>query len=153
MKKTFVALVLLSLTAVVLASGKTSPKHGLVSVDHAWVKAMLANDAGAVAELYADDAVLVLPGTGAIKGKKAIAAAYEGWLKEFRVTAVEITPDHYESSGNVSTGWGAWTMTTVPRNGGAAINDSGTFTAVALKRNGVWKYAADHASGNPAPAK
>lgn len=153
MKKTFVACLL---ACLVLASGTAfaadqASKHGLQTVDGAWVKAMLANDAAACAALYADDAVMVLPGSGAIKGKKAIADAYAGWLKDVKVTDAAVMDTHYESAGKISTGWGAWKVTTVPKAGGKPTTETGTFCAVATEKGGVWKYAADHASADPAP--
>ena len=156
MKKTFLACLL---TYLVLASGAASAadppsKHGLQTVDIAWVKAMLAGDAAACAALYADDAVFVLPGMGAIKGKKAIADAYAGWLKEVKVTEAAVMDNHYRSSGNVSAGWGAFKITTVPKAGGAPTTEVGTWCAVAAQqKDGSWKYVADHASDDPAPAK
>jgi uncharacterized protein (TIGR02246 family) len=156
MKRTFAACLL---ACLVLASGfafaADSPsKHGLQTVDSAWAKAMLANDAAACAALYADDAVLVLPGTGAIKGKKAIADAYAGWLKEVKVTEAAVMDTHYRSSGHVSAGWGAFKVTTVPKAGGAPTTETGTWCAVAAQqKDGSWKYVADHASDDPAPAK
>lgn len=126
---------------------------GLHSVDQAWTKAMLASDPAACAALYADDAVLVLPGSGAIKGRKAILEAYAGWLKDVKVTEAVISDAQYRSSGNVSSGWGAWKVTTVKKAGGAPTTETGTWTAVAVKKDGAWKYAADHASADPAPVK
>lgn len=142
--------------SVVLASGAAlaadaAPKHGLQTVDSAWVKAMLANDAAACAALYADDAVLVLPGSPAIKGKKAIAEAYAGWLKDVKVTDASVSDAHYRSAGKTSAGWGAWKMTTVPKAGGAATTETGRWCAVAAQqKDGSWKYVADQASSDPA---
>ncbi len=153
MKKIIVAcaLVCAALTAGAALAADAAPRHGLQTVDGAWVKAMLANDAAAVAALYADDAVLVLPGSGAIKGRKAIADAYAGWLKDVKVTDAALVDTHYQSAGHVSTGWGAWRMTTVPKAGGAPTTETGTFCAVATEKGGVWKYVADHASADPPP--
>ena len=112
---------------------------------------MLANDAAACAALYADDAVMVLPGSGAIKGQKAIADAYAGWLKDIKVTEVALTDTHYASAGKISTGWGAFKVTTVPKAGGKPTTETGTFSAVAEEKGGVWKYVSDHASDDPPP--
>jgi uncharacterized protein (TIGR02246 family) len=155
MKKTFVAC-LLACAAVAAAplraADAAAPKHGLMTLDSAWVEAMLANDAAACAALYADDAVLVLPGSGAIKGKKAIADAYAGWLKDVKVTEAAVMDTHYQSAGHVSSGWGAWKVTTVPKAGGAPTTEVGTWCAVATEKGGAWKYVSDHASADPAPA-
>jgi uncharacterized protein (TIGR02246 family) len=152
MKKALVMCVLAIVATGAAFAADPAPKHGLMTVDSAWVKAMLANDASACAALYADDAVMVLPGSGAIKGKKAIADAYAGWLKDVKVTDAAVMDAHYESAGKVSTGWGAWKVTTVPKAGGKPTTETGTFCAVATEKGGVWKYAADHASADPAPA-
>ena len=154
MKKALVSLlVCVALAATPLYAADPVPsKHGLMTVDSAWVKAMLANDAAACAALYADDAVLVLPGTGPIKGKKAIAEAYAGWLKAMKVLDATIMDSQYRSAGNISTGWGAWKVTSVPRAGGAPVTEVGTWCAVAVEENGAWKYVSDHASADPAPA-
>ncbi|HEX7527537.1 MAG TPA: SgcJ/EcaC family oxidoreductase, partial [Thermoanaerobaculia bacterium] len=121
------------------------------AVDAAWTKAMLAGDAAAAAALYADEAVLVLPGSPAIKGKKAIAEAYEGWLKDVKVTDIVLSETHYRTTGHLSAGWGQWKMTTVPKAGGAAKTETGTFCAVGAEKDGVWKYISDHAANDPAP--
>ena len=154
MKKVLVPVILLCLifAAMPLAAEDAAHKHGLKTLDSAWLKAMLANDAAACAALYADDAVLVLPGSGAITGRKAIKEAYSGWLGQVRVTDAAIFDSHYESSGHISTGWGRWKVTSAPKAGGPAMTDTGTFSAVAVKKDGAWKYASDHASADPAAA-
>ena len=155
MKKAFVVCVILfaSLAAGVAMAADPVTPTGAKAVDAAWTKAMLAGDAAAAAALYADDAVLVLPGSSAIKGKKAIAEAYEGWLKDVKVADIVLSDTHYRTAGHLSAGWGQWKMTTVPKAGGAAKTETGTFCAVAAEKDGVWKYVSDHASGDPpAPA-
>jgi len=154
MKKPFVVLLVacaVAGAAALHAAEPAAPKPGLPTLDAAWVKAMLANDAAACAALYADDAVLVLPGTGAIKGKKAIADTYAGWLKDVKVTDAAVMDPQYRTSGHVSAGWGAWRATTVPKAGGAPTTVIGTFSEVAVEKDGVWKYISDHASADPAP--
>lgn len=147
------ALVCVAMAAAPLSGGdKDSSKHGLNTVDMAWKKAMLANDAAAAAALYDEDAILVLPGSPEIKGRKAIADAYAGWLGQQKVTAVTIDNAQYRTSGNISSGWGTWTMTTEPRAGGASTTATGTWMAIAEKKNGKWMYVADHASEDPPPA-
>lgn len=153
MRKTVGSLLVLLLVCALPLVAEDAAKHGLMSVDGAWVKAMKANDAAACAALYSDDAVLVLPGTGAIKGKKAIAEAYAGWLSTVKVTDATISDAHYRSAGSVSSGWGAWSVTTVPKAGGAAVTETGRWCAVAVEKDGVWRYASDQASADPAAAK
>ncbi len=145
------ALVCLAFRAGPLRAADPAAPTGIKAVDAAWTKAMLANDAAAAAACYADDAVLVLPGSGAIKGKKAIADAYAGWLKDVKVTEVALTDTHTRTAGKLSVGWGAWKMTTVPKAGGAPTTETGTFLAVAAEKNGAWTYVSDHAAADPPP--
>jgi len=156
MKKPLVALLVAcaAFAAPTLSAKEpVAAKHGLQTLDAAWVKAMLANDAEACAALYADDAVLVLPGTPALKGKKAISEAYAGWLKDNKVTDASVSDAHYRSAGETSSGWGAYQVTTVPKAGGAPATEVGTWCAVAARqKDGSWKYVSDHAALDP-PAK
>lgn len=144
-------LCLVLLLATTLMAGDS--KHGLMTIDRAWAKAMMANDPAACAALYAEDAVLVLPGTGPIRGRKAIEAAYAGWMTQVKVLDAAITQSEYRSAGNLSTGWGTWKVVSEPKGGGAPITETGSFTAVAAKKNGRWMYLSDHASADPAPSK
>jgi uncharacterized protein (TIGR02246 family) len=153
MKRVVVVCVVLfaSLAAGVALAADPAPSAGSKGLDEAWTKAMLAGDAAAVTALYADDAVLVLPGSGAIQGKQAIADTYTGWLKDFKVTDIVLSSTHYRTAGNLSTGWGQWKMTSAPKAGGAAKTETGTFISAASAKDGVWKYISDHAAADPAP--
>jgi uncharacterized protein (TIGR02246 family) len=149
---------LILVACAVLAAGSAFGADGLKvsgvkSLDAAWTKAMIAGDAAGVAALYADNAVLVLPGSPAIKGGKAIAEAIAGFLKDTKVTDFVMTDTHYRTSGHLSAGWGQWKMTTMPKAGGAAHTDTGTFSEVAFEEGGVWKYVSDHAAADPPLAK
>jgi uncharacterized protein (TIGR02246 family) len=137
--------------ATLTAGAAAAADDGLKTVESAWTKAVLAGDAAALAALYADDAVLVMPGSPAAKGGKAIGESFAAFLKDTKVTEFALMDSHYRSAGHISTGWGAWKMTTVPKAGGAPTTEIGTWWAVAAETNGVWKYVSDHASADPPP--
>ncbi|MFI5120798.1 MAG: SgcJ/EcaC family oxidoreductase [Thermoanaerobaculia bacterium] len=139
------------LFCLAFAAGPATAAGGAKDLDTAFTKAMIAGDAAAVAACYADDAVLVMPGSAAIKGKKAITEALEGFLKDLRVTDLVISDAHYRTAGHLSTGWGHYRMTTVPKAGGSATTEVGTFCEVASEKDGVWKYISDHAATDPPP--
>jgi uncharacterized protein (TIGR02246 family) len=142
--------------ALAFVSGSAfAPDTGAKAVDAALIKTFLANDATAVAACYADDAVLVLPGSAAIKGKKAIFEALAGFLNAITVKDFAITDTNYRISGSLSAAWGHYRMTTVPKAGGEPTIETGTFCEVAMKRGGKWVYVSDHASADPPspPAK
>ncbi len=130
-----------------------APKAGGVkNLDAAWTKAVLAGDAAALAALYADDAVLAMPGAPAARGGKAIADSLAAWLKDIKVTEFVLTDSHYQTAGHLSAGWGNWKMTTVPKTGGAPTTETGTYCGVAVEKGGVWKYVSDNAATDPPPS-
>lgn len=126
--------------------------EGAEALDQAWMKAMKAGDAAAVAACYASDAVLWLPGAPEAKGAKAILDEYTGLLGANTVTEVSLTDGHYETSRDMSYGWGHFTMTLTPKAGGAPTTMVGRYVDVAKKVGGKWKYVADHASTDPPPS-
>jgi uncharacterized protein (TIGR02246 family) len=143
---------LILVACAVLTTGPAlAADGGAKALDAAFVKAFLAGDAAAAAALYADDAVLVLPGSPAIKGGKAIAEAIAGFLKDTKVTEFALTDTHSRTAGHLSAGWGHYKMTTVPKAGGAAHTETGTYCDVAAEKDGAWKYVSDHASADPPP--
>jgi uncharacterized protein (TIGR02246 family) len=130
---------LLALAAPVMAA-----EHGAQLVDQGWVKAMKANDLEATVALYAPDAVAYYP-DGEYKGKDAIRKSWIDFLAAFTVkdATSEAT---YETTGDTSLGWGHWSLTAVPKAGGAPVVMKGRATVVVKKIGGQWLYVVDHAS-------
>jgi uncharacterized protein (TIGR02246 family) len=151
MKVRVVGGILAALAAIALAPvafGQDGPQ----GLDNAWVKAMKAGDANAVAALYASDAVLWLPATPEARGAKAIHDGYAGFLGTYTVTDVSISDAHYETVQNVGMASGHFVMTLQPKAGGAPTIMGGRFSSVAKKVDGTWRYVVDHASVEPPPA-
>lgn len=133
------------------AKKAASPASGVKNLDAAWTKAVLAGDAAGLAALYADDAVLVMPGAPAVRGGKAIGESLAAFLKDTNVTEFVLMDSHYQTGGHLSAGWGRYKMTTVPKAGGAPTTETGTYCEVAVEKDGVWKYVSDNAAADPAP--
>ena len=125
---------------------------GAESLDAAWTKAMKTNDGEAVAACYASDAVLWLPDMPEARGAKAIHDAYAHLLAEMTVENVTLSNVSYQTSGDLSTGWGHGTLTLRPKKGGDAVVMQLRFIDVAKRVDGRWLYVADHASTEPPPA-
>ena len=155
-KSLILAVLVSSLLALgVPARGADAPKpgskaSGSQAVDEAWTKAVLANDLEAVMACYAPDAVAWFPGDAEAKGEKAIRAAYVNLLKD-TVKEAKLSDTHYRTFGKTSVGWGHFSMTLVPKAGGAPVTMAGRFTEVAEEKGGKWVYVADHASAEPPP--
>ncbi len=128
-------------------------EDGPAALDQAWIKAMLAQDASAVSALYAPDAVMYPPDAMEVRGQDAIRKEYESLMRDSRVQGATVTQTRYETHGETGIGWGRFTLTLVPRSGGAPMTMEGRFTAVSRKIGGKWYYAVDHASAPlPPPA-
>ena len=138
-------------SALALAPLAASAQEGSKAVDAAWEKAIKANDLEAIVACYAPDAVLWLPGAPEARGTKAIRDTYAGLLSSFTVADASLQNATYETSGNLSTAWGNFTMTLQPKAGGSPLMTKGRFTSVSKKIGGKWLYVADQASDEPPP--
>jgi len=132
---------------------RAAEPSGAASVDAAWVKAIKANDLAAVMACYAQDAVMWVPDASEAKGAKAIHDAYADLLSKNVVKDATTSDTHYSTAGNMSMGWGHFTLTLDPKAGGATVVMNGRFTDIVEKEGGRWVYIVDHASAEPAPAK
>jgi ketosteroid isomerase-like protein len=144
-------LTLALLFASAAAAASTKAPSGARAVDEAWSKAITANDLNAVMLCYSKDAVMWLPGAPEAKGTEAIRMSYAGLLAGNTVTGATFANTHYQTSGNLSVGWGDFTLTLSPKSGGSPVSLSGRFSVIARKEGGKWAYVVDHASAHPAP--
>ena len=123
---------------------------GAQTVDEAWRAAITANDLNAIISCYSKDAVMWLPGAPEAKGVAAIRKSYAELLAANTVTGASFANTHYQDSGNISVGWGDFTLKLSPKNGGSPAVLSGRFSVIAKKEGGKWTYVVDHASAPPA---
>jgi uncharacterized protein (TIGR02246 family) len=133
-----------------LATATAAPA-GAQAVDEAWQKAITANDLNAIIALYAEDAVMWLPDAPEAKGREAIRKSYADLLAANTVTGASLADTHYQTSGNLSVGWGNFTLTLSPKAGGNPVTLSGRFSVIAREEGGTWVYVVDHASAHPTP--
>ncbi len=136
-------------------SGAAKP-HGAQQADEALARAFKANDVDALAASYAPDAVLYPPGAMEQKGRAAIRQGFADFLAHFRITDFTTFDAHYETAGDLSIGWGRFSISAVPRSGGdasgmgggggAAVRWEGRYTSVARRVGGKWLLVSDHAS-------
>jgi len=126
---------------------------GAEAVDESWRKAITANNLDAVMAVYAEDAVMWLPDAPEAKGREAIRKSYEALLAANTVTGATLANTHYQNSGDLSVGWGDFTLTLSPKSGSDPVTLSGRFSVIAKNERGTWVYVVDHASAHPAPPK
>lgn len=119
--------------------------HGAKTLDDAFTKAFNANDLNGVVALYAPDAKLYPPDAMQTSGP-GIRENYAAFLGSTTVKDFKLVDATYETSGDLSVGWGRFSLTAIPKKGGQAMAMEGRYTSVAKKRSGKWLYVADHAS-------
>ena len=123
-------------------------------LDAKWTKAMKDGDIAGLLALYDEDAVFYAVDAAAVKGSKAIGQYYAEFLAKFRVKDVRMSDTTSEAEDDLAVSWGRFSIVVEPRGGGAEQRLEGRFTGVARKKNGTWRYVADHASAvltPPAP--
>ncbi len=107
----------------------------------AYLKAVVAGDAKAVAAMFDDDAIVMPPNQQLLRGKLAIQHFYEGWCHSpMKPTA--FTFDHLEATvaGDSAYDVGTYKMS-VHAGPGRSVDDTGKYTAVLKRSAGEWKIA------------
>ena len=145
LRTTVVALLMLACALPCYAADR-----GAQAVDAAWMKAMKANNLDAIMKCYAPDAIVWLPGMREARGEQAIRAAYQDLLSANTVKDAALSDAKYKTAGNMSVGWGKYSITLVPKAGGNPVVMTGRFSEVAEHHSGRWVYIVDHASAEPA---
>ena len=111
-------------SSVSLATAWAAPS-GAQAVDEAWRKAITANDLDGIMAVYAANTI----------------------------TGATFANTHYQTSGDLSVGWGDFTLSLSPKAGGNPVTMSGRFSVIARNEGGTWLYVVDHASAQPAPPR
>lgn len=152
-----IALIAAALLVLVPPAPSKAATQGLAIVDAAWLRAIKANDADAVAACYASDAVVWLPYAAEVIGTANPPALFASLLTGNVVLAATLSNPHYWTKDTLSAGWGQFSLTLQPKAGGSPRTVTGRFTAIAEKRAGGWVLVAHHASldaaASPAPEK
>ena len=151
MTRFFLTLTLALLFASMSSTASADSPTGAQAVDEAWRKAIVANDLDAVMSNYSNDAVMWLPDAPEAKCREAIRKSYADLLAANTVTGATFANTHYQTSGNLSIGWGDFTLALSPKAGGKPVSLSGRFSVIAKKEGRKWVYVVDHASAHPAP--
>ena len=138
--------------ALVLAAPPAIAQDSPQALQDAFMAAVRAHDADALASLYTEDAVNFpldrLVGTGPPSAR----AAWAGFFGNFRVLEAELRQQHLETHGGTAIAWGLFRILAEPRSGGEPAEFLGRYMDVARNFDGRWLYVADHAS-LPLPAQ
>ncbi|MEP6509064.1 MAG: SgcJ/EcaC family oxidoreductase [Gemmatimonadales bacterium] len=129
-------------SSVAAAPDMAADQQAIRDVNAAWFKAYNAHDASALAALYADDAVLYMPGQAMIRGRDAIKAAYK---KDVDATAKASLLDNVGSGSEVGAsgdlGWETNTFWITDKSGKKV--DTGKYLTVFARKDGKWWIVRD----------
>ena len=121
---------------------RAADEASIRSINPAWFKAYNAGDAEAVAALYADDAVLNIPGVPATRGRTAIR---EALAKDIAgsvaggLTNIPGPSPEFGVSGDL--GW-EWSTYSVTDKSGSTV-DRGKYVTVYARKEGKWLIIRD----------
>ena len=141
---------LASLVLAVLAAGCSQPPRQDIAADKAklqsdalaWFNAFAKGDSEAVANMYAEDAVVMPPGMPAVNGRAAIKSFMGRMAAE--VQAAKLSLKHGETTGSDVSGDVGWISGTysVVDSAGTTV-DSGSYLSAHRRTNGTWLYVRD----------
>ena len=132
---TFAAL--LAFPAPVL--GQDDAKAAIEAGSQAWEAGWNAGDAAAIAAVHAEDALILPPGSQAIKGREAIQAYWQAALDEAEGVTSTIESKEIHVLGDAAIEVGSYMDT----NTDGSHRDHGKFIAVWTKVDGKWMLARD----------
>lgn len=111
-----------------------------------------SENAGAIADHFAEDAVLMPPGQPADTGRAAVEAYYRGIFEAYEVSL----SSHYEEvrvEGDLAYGRGIATVTLTPADGGPPTTTTSKYLNILERRpDGTWTTTHDIWNANAAEA-
>ena len=137
------------------ASAATADEAAIRAQTESWGKAYNSGDAKGVAAQYADDALLLPPGSSSVRGRAAILDYFTKDIANSRAGgAVFVLNPKTDVGVSGNMGWESGTYKVTVKG---AVVETGKFLSVSRKKDGKWQYIrdtwnADAPIAAPAPA-
>ncbi len=148
--KLIIAATLVALAGCVKPASTAADDAAVRAVNPAWFKAYDAGDADGVAALYAEDAVLSIPGMPAIRGRAAIKDALVKDIASTREAGLaQKAGDTPEFGVAADMAW-EWSTFSLTDKSGATV-DTGKYVTVFARKDGRWLIVRDIWNTNSAP--
>lgn len=160
-RKPLLAFAIFAAIAVAAGCAQTPPAVVDTAADEAklksdalvWFEHYAKADGDGLANLYAEDALLMPPGAPAVKGRPAIKAFLGDDAGKAKTGGIQLKNTAVTGTGvDGDTGWVSGTYTVADASG--AVIDSGNYLSVHRRTNGAWLYVRDTWNSDrlPAPA-
>ena len=119
-------------------------RKGIDRTRNAYVAAWKAGDAGKIAELYTEDALVLYPDQPAVIGRGPIVDYFKKFFDEFGQLSFDLSSAEIEITGPWAFDRGAYRWKGTPKAGGEPIEDSGKYLVILERQaSGEWKVARD----------
>ena len=130
---------LLALPSAAFGQADDGAKAAIEAGSQAWEAGWNAGNAAAIAAVYAEDAMILPPGSQAIQGREAIQAYWQAALDEAEGVASTIETKEVHVLGDAAIEVGSYMDT----NADGSHRDHGKYLAVWTKVDGKWMLARD----------
>jgi uncharacterized protein (TIGR02246 family) len=134
------------------AADSATDEAALRAADSAWFAAVNRGDVDGVTALYAEDAVVSVPGAPPARGSAAVREVLAKDIENASKGAVKLVPGtNVEVGVSGDLGW-IWNTFTVTDKAGATV-DAGKYLTLAERRDGKWRIIRDiwNSDNSPAP--
>lgn len=129
------------------ASTPTLAQESPEALADAFVAAIVAEDAEALANLYTEDADSYDPSGAVQKGRLEIAATWQAFFDGYDGFSASLTrKGEHALSASSHAAWGLWTMAATAPGATEETVWNGRFLDVSVKTPEGWRYIVDHAS-------
>jgi uncharacterized protein (TIGR02246 family) len=135
------AATMVTLAACQPAAPNAAEMDAIKAVNGAWAEHYNAGDAGAVADLYWEDASLMAPGAPARKGRDAIREYVVAGIEESKTAGLSMNNEHGPVNVSGNTAWQEGVFRVTDASG--ATVDAGKYLSVLEKRDGKWRLLRD----------
>ena len=121
------------------------------ALQDAFMEAMRAEDAAAMAACYADDAISYDVAVQVQTGPAGVEASWGGFFSTYKLLEATLFGSHIEVHGDTGLAWGQFKLVVEPEAGGDSFEMVGRYSDVTRNIDGNWLYVMDHVS-MPLPA-
>jgi len=119
----------------------------------AYNSAVMAQDAAAIAKLYAADGTEMPPNAPAAKGRAAIEKFHKDFAQQFMIHGSSFTPTETHVAGSIAYEVGTYKQQLMPMKGGGINEDHGKYIVLLKKDGAAWVITyAIYNSDLPLPA-
>jgi len=125
------------------AADSVSARKAVEEANARFLAAMKSGNAKAAASNYAEDAIVMMPGEPAWKGRAAIFNGLDGFLKAMKMKEGATHTEDVMVGGSMAVETGTFEWTLQPKSG-PAVKDKGKYLTVWKRQpDGTWKIVRD----------